>query len=146
MTDEKLHKDGLWLTRLMLPYLAVQAATLLYTFLDFPAYMLSYRAVENMLVTGWAGVWLLLAVFGLSTGIFLATLNKWRAVFEERQRIKLSAGYELGFLVGLVTLGIRYMPVISPVYFYAVGGMALVFALAALLWMRLQTRKEELFP
>ncbi len=128
------------------PYLAVQGAVLVTTFLDFPVYTESYRANHYMTVTPWAGAWLVLVLFGLVFGVSALVRKGWRKDLKENEHWKLAAGYLLGALAGFVTLGIRFMPALPGGYFYFVGALLLLLAGAFAFYKVRAARREELFP
>ncbi len=146
MSDDYLHKEGRKLGQAMPLYLTVQATLLLAAFLDFPAYAQEYLTQHNLLVTPWIGLWFVLVLFGLATGMILLVSKTWRATLEAAQRVKWAAGYLLGALAGFLALGLRFMPVLPPAYFYTVGGLALLGAGAYLVWRRRLPKAEEIFP
>jgi hypothetical protein len=146
MTDTDLHKEReRWVGALPI-YLGIQAAILLTTFLDFPVYMDAYQANRYLTVGGWVGLWFVLAFFGLSGGVILLIGRTWKTVLSEKERAKLVSGYFLGAIAGLLTLGLRFMPVMSATYFYVIGGLVVLLGAVYLIWTRRQTKLEEIFP
>lgn len=146
MTDDYLQKQARQLTRVMLTYLSVQAALLAATYLDSPIYVQTYLASGDLPVTPWLGLWFLLAIFGLITGLLLLAGPAWRRVLDEAARVKLAAGYLLGALAGLLTLGLRFMPVMPPEYFLVLAGLLLLGGVGYAIWRRRQPRLDEIFP
>jgi hypothetical protein len=146
MTDNFFHAEGKKLVKALPIYLGVQAVTLLMTFLDTPAYLDAYQENHNMPVTGWIAFWLLLFAFGLTTGILLLISKTWKIEFSQTERGKLAGGYLLGAIAGLLTLGLRFMPVMPYQYFFVIGGLALVLALVYILWIRRRSHLDEIFP
>lgn len=146
MTDADLHKEyERWIKALPV-YLGIQAAILLMTFLDFPVYMDAYQSNRYLTVSGWVGLWFVLAFFGLSGGVILLTRKTWKTAFSEKERAKLVTGYFLGAIAGLLTLGLRFMPVMPAAYFYGIGGLVLLLGAVYLVWTRRQVKPEEIFP
>lgn len=133
------------MVRVMPFYLIIQATLMLSTFLEFPVYMLAYRAGYT-LVTPWVVLWLFLTVVGLVFGISALARRTWKQNLETAQRLKLAGGYLLGALAGLVALGIRFMPVTPRTYFYFVGAFTFLLALVLLIHKFHSVRQEELFP
>ncbi len=146
MIDESLERDAIRLSKALPMYLAVQVATLVFTALDRPVYIQAYRAGNQFAVTGWMGAWLVLVLFGLATSVFLLIRRSWCVLFQERTRARLSLGYFLGSVMGLLTLGTRFAPVIAPQYFLQVGIFALLVIAGYFLWGRREHKPEELFP
>ena len=146
MKDTDLHKGRERWAKALPVYLGIQAAILLMTFLDFPVYMDAYQSSRYLAVGGWVGLWFVLAFFGLTGGMILLTGKTWKTVLSEKERAKLVAGYFLGAIAGLLTLGLRFMPVMSAVYFYVVGGLVVLLGAVYLVWTRRQTKPEEIFP
>ncbi|HEX7567904.1 MAG TPA: hypothetical protein VF355_05000 [Anaerolineaceae bacterium] len=146
MTDDFLHKEGNKLAKVLPIYLGAQVTILLMTFLDFPVYMETYQANHNMTVSAWMGAWFLLVTFGLTIGIILLISKTWKMVFSERERVKLVAGYLLGAIAGLLTLGVRFMPIMPSQYFYLVGGFGLLSIIAYIVWNKRQSKFDEIFP
>lgn len=126
-------------------YLIIQVTLMLSTFLEFPVYMLAYRA-GYALVTPWVVLWLFLTTVGLVFGISILARRIWKQNLETAQRLKLAGGYLLGALAGLVALGIRFMPVIPRTYFYFVGAFTLLLVLVFIIYKFRSVRQEELFP
>ena len=58
----------------------------------------------------------------------------------------MAGGYLLGAIAGLLTLGIRFMQVIPPAYFWVTGGLVLLLAAGDLVWNRRQPSADEMFP
>ncbi len=146
MTEESLPKQAEYLTKALPMYLAAQGAALLFTALDTPTYMELYQARHFFAVTGWVGLWFVLVLFGLANAIFLLVLESWRVLFHEKARIKLSLGYFLGGLTGLLTLGLRFVPIIAPQYFLQVGIFGVLSVGAYLVWNRRAQKVDDLFP
>ena len=146
MSDDYLHKEGRKLAQALPLYLSAQATLLLAAFLDNPAYTQEYLDQHNLLITPWIGLWFVLALFGLATGLILLVSQTWRATLDAGQRVQWAAGYLLGALAGCLALGLRFMPVLPPEYFYTIGGLAVLGAAAYLLWRRRFPREEEIFP
>jgi len=146
MNENRFHADGKKLKAVAPVYLGIQAATLLLTFLDSPVYLEAYQLHGNLSIGGWAVGWLALTGFGLVAGLLLLFGKGWRAVFEPAERIKLAGGYLAGAVAGLLALGLRFMPLMPPEYFFAVGGLAVAMALAYLIWVRRRARVDEIFP
>ncbi len=146
MTDETVQKEAQRLTKALPMYLAAQAITLLFTALDIPLYMDVYRANHFFAVDGWMGAWFVLVIFGLANAVFLLVRRSWQVLFDEKARAKLALGYSLGGIAGLLTLGIRFFPIIPPQYFAWVGGVALLSLGAYFVWNKRVHRVEELFP
>jgi len=90
-------------------------------------------------MAGIGAVWLVM-------GVILIARKTWNKVFTGRERGKLAVGYFLGAIGGLLTLGIRFMPVMPPQYFYAAGGLVLPLAVVWLVWNRRQAKVDEIFP
>ena len=67
-------------------------------------------------------------------------------MFNEFERARLAFGWLMGVAAGLLTLGIRFMPVMPAWYFYAAGGLVLVLIAAYWGWNKLQARMNEIFP
>jgi hypothetical protein len=126
-------------------YLVIQAVLMTSTFLEFPVYMLAYRAGSTP-VTPWVVLLLFLTAAGLVFGVSALARRTWKVNLDAAQRLKLSGGYFLGALAGLVAFGIRFMPVIPRMYFYFVGAFALLLALVFVIFKRRSVRQEELFP
>lgn len=133
------------MVRVMPFYLTIQATLMLSTFLEFPVYMLAYRAGYT-LVTPWVVLWFFLTAVGLVFGISALARRAWKQNLESAQRMKLAGGYLLGALVGLVALGIRFMPITPHTYFYFVGAFALLLVLGFTIYKFRSMRQEELFP
>lgn len=133
------------IVRTMPYYLIVQATLMLTTFLEFPVYMLAYRA-GYALVTPWVVLCLILTAAGLVFGISTLVRKTWKYNLETAQRLKLAGGYLLGTLTGLVSFGIRFMPLTPRTYFYFVGALALLLALGIIIFKYRSVRQEELFP
>jgi hypothetical protein len=146
MTEETLQKESQSLTRALPIYLAVQGTTLLMTFLDSPVYMEAYQANHLFTVNGWVGAWFVLVIFGLTTAVFLLVRKTWRLLVSERTRMKLVVGYFLGGFVGMLTLGFRFMPVMTPQYFVLVAALMLLLGGAYLVWKKRLHTAEEMFP
>jgi hypothetical protein len=146
MTEETLPKEAQYLTRALPMYLAAQAATLLFTALDTPTYVELHQARHFLAVSGWLGLWFALVLFGLASAAFLLVRRSWRVLFDANARAKLALGYFLGAITGLLTLGIRFIPVISPQYFLQVGVFGVLFIGAFLVWSRRAQKAEDLFP
>ncbi len=146
MTEETLQREGQRLSRALPMYLAAQAITVLFTSLDAPLYMEVYRANHFFTVNGWVGAWFVLVILGMTNAVFLLARKSWRILFDERARVKLALGYFLGGLTGLLTLGIRFTPLVPPQYFVWVGGLALLAVGAYLIWVKRVLKGEELFP
>ena len=137
-------KTAFTIVRAMPFYLIIQATMMLSTFLEFPVYMLAYRAGYT-LVTPWVVLWLLLTATGLVFGVSALIRRALKQTLEAAQRLKLAGGYLLGALAGLVALGIRFMPVTPNMYFYFLGAFTLLLALIFAYKFR-SVRQEELFP
>ncbi len=146
MTDENPQKQAQLLTSALPMYLSAQVTTLLFTVLDTPLYLEVYRTNHVLEVTAWLGVWFVLVIFGLANAVFLLLRDSWRRLLDEPQRAKLALGYFLGGLIGLLTLGIRFIPIISPNYFLCPGAFAVLAIGAYLVWKRRAHKAEELFP
>ncbi len=146
MTEDTLQKQARLLTSALPIYLAAQAATLLFTILDTPLYLEAYRANHVLEVTAWLGVWFVLVIFGVANAVFLLLRDSWRRLLDEPQRAKLALGYFLGGLTGLLTLGIRFIPIISLNYFLCPGVFAVLAIGAYFLWKRRGHKAEQLFP
>jgi hypothetical protein len=146
MTDDILHKEGNKLINALPIYLAVQGITLLLTFLDFPVYAEAGLSSHTMTVGGWVGLWFMLVVFGLSIGMILLISNTWKMVFSDKVRGKLAAGYFLGAIAGLVTLGIRFMPIMPKQYFIIIAGIILFSFIIYFVWIKRQSQFDEIFP
>ncbi len=146
MTDEALQRERQRLTKALPMYLAAQAITLLFTSLDTPLYTEVYRVNHVFTVNGWVGAWFVLVIFGLANAVFLLVRKSWRELFDERARARLALGYFLGGLAGLLTLGIRFTPIVPLEYSIWVGGLALLSIAAYLAWNRRLHGVEELFP
>lgn len=129
-------------------YLAIQLTLLVMTYLDQGVYLRAYRADGLLNITAWAAGWLALALFGLGAGGALLALKSLRATLPADERVKLSAGYLLGFIAGLLTLGVRFMPALPQGYFLTVLLLLLVFSFVYFGWRRLKGRGsgEEIFP
>lgn len=123
-------------------YLAIQGTILVTTFLDFPVYVMENHLAHNMAVTPWVVAWLMLTITGMVFGIS-ALLRQARF---EGPTWKVSGSYLTGALVGFVTLGIRFMPLIHREYFFSVGLLTLALVAAFTVVKLCWTRKEELFP
>ena len=145
MTDDFLHKEGNRLVKALPIYLAAQVTLLLMTFLDSPVYMETYQANHNLTISGWIGAWFLLVTVGLATGLILGISKTWNTVFSARERVKLVAGYLLGAIAGLLTLGVRFMPILPLEYFYFIGGFALLLVLFYLVWNKFQPKSDEIW-
>lgn len=126
-------------------YLIVQATLMLSTFLEFPVYMMAYRA-GYAIITPWVVLWLLLIIVGLVFGISALALRAWKQNLDIAHRLKLAGGYFLGALAGFVALGIRFLQIMPSTYFYFVGTLALLMALVFITYKLRSVRKEELFP
>ncbi len=146
MTEETLRKEGQYLTKALPMYLAVQVAILLFTALDTPLYLDLYRVNHFFTVSGWIGAWFVLVIFGLANAVFLLARRSWRVLFEENVRVKLALGYFIGGITGLLTLGVRVIPIIAPQYFLQVGVLAVLPIGAYLIWNRHGHKSDELFP
>lgn len=146
MIEETLQKEDKSLVKVLPIYLAVQVITLLLTYLDYPVYMEAYRANKYFVVNGWFGAWFILEIFGLATAIFLLVRKSWQLLFDGKARMKLAMGFFLGGLTGLLTLGIRFMPVMPQQYFIAVGALALLYISGYFFWKKRVQTIEELFP
>ncbi len=146
MTEEKLQKDFQRVTGALPIYLAVQLAILLITLLDSQVYMDAYRVTHLLSATGWLGAWYLLMAFGLGTAVFLLIKKSYKIAFEERTRGKLAMGYFFGSIIGMLNLGMRFMPVISPQYFLIVGVLALLLGSGYYIWKKRGQTVEEMFP
>jgi hypothetical protein len=146
MTDDFLHTEGRWIVKALPIYLGVQVITLLMTYLEAPVYVELYLADHNLPITGWAGIWFSLEVFGLATSLILLISQAWKMVLSARERAKLVTGYLLGVIAGLLTLGLRFFPIISPEYFFVVGGGALLVVFVSIFWIKRRPRLEEIFP
>lgn len=146
MTEESVPKQAQYLMQALPMYLTAQGATLLFTALDTPAYMELYQARHFLAVSGWVGLWFVLVLFGFANAVFLLARNSWRVLFDEKARIRFSLGYFLGSLVGLLALGLRFIPIIAPQYFLQVGVFAALSIGAYLIWSRRGRKAEELFP
>ncbi len=138
-------KNAVPMFRAMPFYLVIQATLMISTFLDFPVYMLADRSGSTP-VTPWVVLLLFLTISGLVLGISALARRAWMLNLGEAQRLKLSGGYFLGALAGLVAFGIRFMPVLPRTYFYYVGAFALILALAFIIYRFRSARQEELFP
>ena len=146
MTDSEINLEGNRLAKILPIYLAVQGVTLLMTLLDYPVYLEAYQANQNLSVSLWLGGWFVLEIFGISIGLILWISKTWKMVFTERERDKLVAGYFLGAIAGLFTLGLRFLPVISRSYFTMVGVLALFLAVVYFIRNRRPAPVEEMFP
>ncbi len=146
MIEETLPKEAQYLARALPLYMTAQGTMLLFTALDVPIYTELYRANHFFTVSGWVGAWFVLVIFGLANAVFLLAHKSWRILFDERARAKLSLSYFLGSLTGLLTLGVRFIPIIAPQYFLWVGVFALLSIGAYLVWKKRVQRMEELFP
>lgn len=146
MKEESAPKQAQYLTKALPMYLAAQGATLLFTALDTPAYMELYQARHFLAVSGWVGLCFVLVIFGLANAVFLLAREAWRVLFHEKVRIRLSLGYFLGGVTGLLTLGLRFIPIIAPQYFLQVGVFGVLCIGAYLVWSRRAQKSEELFP
>jgi peptidoglycan/LPS O-acetylase OafA/YrhL len=146
MTDAYLNLEGNRLAKILPTYLVVQGVTLVMTFLDYPVYLEAYQVNHNLSVSLWLGGWFVLEIFGLSIGLILWISKTWKMVFTERVRDKLVAGYFLGVIVGLLALGLRFLPVISKSYFTSVGVLALLLAVVYFIRNRQPAHTEEMFP
>lgn len=146
MIEETLPKEARYVARALPPYLAAQVGILIFTALDSPAYLELYRAKHFFTVSGWVGAWFVLVIFGLANAVFLLARRSWRILVDERARAKLALSYFLGSLTGLLTLGIRFIPIIAPQYFLWVGVFALLSIGAYLVWKKRIHKMEELFP
>jgi hypothetical protein len=146
MSEETIQKERDWLVKLLPCYLAVQGVTLLLTFLEIGVYNEVYRTRGYMPVGGWMGVWLALLVMGLGSATYLLVSRTGRTVFEIRLRLKLLAGYWLGALAGLLTLGLRFLPFFTPGYFWTICALLAVSGAAYAAWNRRRQAGEEMFP
>ena len=147
MNDQTLPKEAQALIRVLPMYLAAQAAILLSTSLDIPIYLALYRADHFLEVNGWVGAWFVLVLFGFTNAVFLLLRKSWRLLLgEESLRIKLALGYFLGSLTGMLTLGVRFLPIVPPQYFVLFGTLALLSIAAYLIWKKRVHTPEELFP
>jgi hypothetical protein len=145
MNETSPTKDLQRLLTTLPAYLAVQVTLLVVTYLDFPVYYEVYRALGYLTVTGWWVIWLLLAIFGLVNAVALLTKQAWKLALPGQTHAQYAAGYLLGFIAGLVTLGIRFLPLVPPFYFILVGCLLLGEA-GYVLWNRRQSKTEEIFP
>jgi hypothetical protein len=145
MTDDKLQRERNWLVNMLPCYLAVQGVTLLLTFLEIGIYNDAYHARGYMPAGGWMGVWLALLVVGLGTTIYLL-VNRTGKSFELRPRIKLAAGFWLGVLAGLLTLGMRFATEFPASYYWTIFALLAVSGAAYAAWNRLRRADEEMFP
>jgi hypothetical protein len=139
-------KNELPMVRAMPFYLVIQATLMFTAFLDFPAYMLAFRAGNTALVTPWVVMLIFLIIIGLVFGISALALRSWRQNLDAAQRLKLVGGYFLGALAGFVAFGLRLMQVMPNAYFYFVGALTLLLILAFIVFRVQSARKEELFP
>ncbi|MDD5369330.1 MAG: hypothetical protein PHQ40_09605 [Anaerolineaceae bacterium] len=146
MIEEHLHKERKAFIRALPIYLAVQGTTLLMTFLDFPVYMEAYQLNHYLTLSGWAGAWFVLEMLGLGAGILLLLGKTWRSIFDGNDRIKLLMGYFLGVVAGMLTLGIRLMPIMPAEYFWMVGGLLLILGCTYFIWKKRLHSAEEIFP
>jgi hypothetical protein len=138
-------KPDLPMVRAMPFYLTIQATLMLSALLEFPVYMLEYQDHNWMMITPMTVVWIFLTITGLVFGVSALIRRVWMQTLETTQRLNLAGGYLLGAMAGMVALGIRF-PIIPPTYFYCVGALALILAIAYFLGKRRLARQEELFP
>ena len=146
MRDDHFYTKGDWGIKALPIYLTVQTVLLLVTYLDFPVYAEVYRTRKFLEVTPWLGIWSLFTLLGLTTGLYLLLGKMGKSVFNEFERARLAFGWLMGVAAGLLTLGIRFMPVMPAWYFYAAGGLVLVLIAAYWGWNKLQARMNEIFP
>jgi hypothetical protein len=145
MSEEKMQKERNWMVKMLPCYLAVQVVTLLLTFMDFGVYYEAYRARGYVIAGGWLGVWAALLVAGLGSAVYLLISRTGKAI-ELRLRMKLAGGYWLGSLAGLLALGLRFLPIFFPGYFWSIFALLAVSGAAYAAWNRRPRLDEDMFP
>ncbi|MDX9865560.1 MAG: hypothetical protein RBT34_12220 [Anaerolineaceae bacterium] len=146
MIKGDFNKERERIIKILPVYLTVQVVMLVMTYLDFSVYAEVYRMQKFLVVTPWLGAWFLLAMAGLIPGIYLLVSKTGKRVFNEVEQARFSLGWLFGVIAGLLTLGIRFMPVMPGWYFYIVGGLFFLLSAIYWTWNKRHTRANEIFP
>ena len=146
MKEETPRKESQFVIAALPVYLGMQGITLLLTFLETPLYLEIYRLERTLTANGWLGLWFFLTMIGLLITLLLFARPSWRSYLALKARLKLAAGYFIGVIAGLVTLGLRFLPVTSPVYFLSLGILALLTGAVYIVWVKRAQAAEVIFP
>jgi hypothetical protein len=126
-------------------YLTIQITLMLSAVLDLPIFMRAAQA-EYTLVTPWVVLCVILVVIGLVFGFSALVTAIRKPISAETSWMKLTGGYWIGMLPGLVALGIHFMNWMPLSYYYFIGGLMGLLALLIIGVKARIFRREELFP